>query len=66
MRPDEYRTIIKNLETHYQEFQRLSKGSDLFIEDDKKLIETQFTGAQTYYDDLVVQLPAFGKCSRHI
>ncbi|KAJ8279888.1 hypothetical protein COCON_G00069540 [Conger conger] len=59
MRPEEYRKIIKNMETHFQEFQRHSKGSDLFVEDDKQLIETQFTGAQTHYDDLVVHLPAF-------
>ncbi|XP_064189944.1 desmoplakin-B isoform X2 [Anguilla rostrata] len=59
MRPEEYRNIIKSLETHYQEFSRHSKGSDLFVEDDKKLIETQYTGAQTHYDDLVVQLPAY-------
>ncbi|KAJ8376859.1 hypothetical protein SKAU_G00074390 [Synaphobranchus kaupii] len=59
MRPEEYRSIIKSLETHYQEFQRHSKGSELFAEDDQQLIETQFTGAQTRYDDLVVQLPAY-------
>ncbi|XP_064189945.1 desmoplakin-B isoform X3 [Anguilla rostrata] len=63
MRPEEYRNIIKSLETHYQEFSRHSKGSDLFVEDDKKLIETQYTGAQTHYDDLVVQLPAYTAAS---
>ncbi|XP_066532560.1 desmoplakin-B isoform X3 [Hoplias malabaricus] len=59
MRPEEYRSIIKSLETHYQEFQRTSSGSDIFGEDDKKTIETQYSGAQKRYDDLVVQLPTY-------
>ncbi|KAJ8276853.1 hypothetical protein GJAV_G00068640 [Gymnothorax javanicus] len=64
MRPEEYRNIIKSLETHYQEFLRHSKGSELFEEDDKKLIENQYTGAQTHYDDLVVQLPAYSAAAK--
>ncbi|XP_036438172.1 desmoplakin isoform X2 [Colossoma macropomum] len=59
MRPEEYRNIIKSLETRYQEFQRNSMGSEIFGEEDRKTIETQYTGAQQHYDQLVVQLPAY-------
>ncbi|KAI4899136.1 hypothetical protein NFI96_013228 [Prochilodus magdalenae] len=59
MRPEEYRSIVKSLETHYQEFQRTSLGSEIFGEEDKRTIETQYTGAQQHYDQLVVQLPAY-------
>lgn len=62
MRPEEYRQIIKNLETHYEEFIMSSRGSQMFADDDKKNIETQFNVAQAHYDQLVVQLPTFGKC----
>ncbi|XP_034744791.1 desmoplakin-like isoform X2 [Etheostoma cragini] len=58
MRPDEYRNIIKRLETHYQEFMRTSQGSELFGEEEKKTIQGQFDKAQTYYDTLIIQLPA--------
>ncbi|KAI1889212.1 hypothetical protein AGOR_G00176790 [Albula goreensis] len=59
MRPEEYRRIIKSLETHYQEFLRISKGSEMFGEEEKKQIETQYSGAQTHYDKLVVELPTY-------
>uniref|UniRef100_A0A668ARA0 Desmoplakin n=1 Tax=Myripristis murdjan TaxID=586833 RepID=A0A668ARA0_9TELE len=57
MRPEEYRSIIKRLETHYQEFLRSSQGSELFGEEDKQTIQGQFAGAQNHYDTLVIQLP---------
>lgn len=60
MRPEEYRQIIKNLETHYEEFKRSSLGSQMFADDDKRSIENQFTEAQSHYDQLVVQLPTYG------
>ncbi|XP_034387213.1 desmoplakin-like isoform X1 [Cyclopterus lumpus] len=59
MRPDEYRQLIKSLETHYEEFKRSSHGSQMFADEDKKSIETQFTGAQTHFDKIVVQLPTY-------
>uniref|UniRef100_A0A8C7I912 Desmoplakin n=1 Tax=Oncorhynchus kisutch TaxID=8019 RepID=A0A8C7I912_ONCKI len=52
MRPEEYRNIIKSLETHYQEFLRSSQGSEMFGEDEKKKMEGQYSGAQTHYDTL--------------
>ncbi|XP_041752215.1 desmoplakin isoform X2 [Coregonus clupeaformis] len=61
MRPEEYRNIIKSLETHYQEFLRNSHGSEMFGEDDKKKMEGQYTGAQTHYDTLVIGLPTFNQ-----
>ncbi|KAL4630997.1 desmoplakin isoform X1 [Arapaima gigas] len=61
MRPEEYRSIIKSLETHYQEFRRNCLGSEMFGEEDKRNIETQYNGAQTYYDSLVVLLPGYGE-----
>ncbi|CAN9500755.1 unnamed protein product [Ophioblennius macclurei] len=59
MRPEEYRQIIKNMETHYEEFIRSSHGSQMFADEDKRSIETQFNGAQAHYDQLVVQLPTY-------
>uniref|UniRef100_A0A3Q3KGH3 Desmoplakin a n=1 Tax=Monopterus albus TaxID=43700 RepID=A0A3Q3KGH3_MONAL len=53
MRPEEYRTIIKRLETHYQEFLRTSQGSEMFGEEDKKTIQGHFDKAQNYYDTLI-------------
>uniref|UniRef100_A0A8C9XW16 Desmoplakin n=1 Tax=Sander lucioperca TaxID=283035 RepID=A0A8C9XW16_SANLU len=62
MRPDEYRNIIKRLETHYQEFMRTSQGSELFGEEEKKTMQGHFDKAQTYYDTLIIQLPAYSEC----
>ncbi|XP_010742119.3 desmoplakin-A isoform X1 [Larimichthys crocea] len=59
MGPEEYRSIIKRLETHYQEFQQTSKGSELFGEEDKKTIQGHFDKAQTHYDTLIIQLPTY-------
>uniref|UniRef100_A0A3Q3FTX0 Desmoplakin a n=1 Tax=Labrus bergylta TaxID=56723 RepID=A0A3Q3FTX0_9LABR len=61
MRPEEYRSIIKRLETHYQEFQHTSQGSDLFGEDDKMNIQGYFDKAQNHYDTLIIQLPAYSE-----
>ncbi|KAM6990568.1 desmoplakin-A isoform 2-T2 [Tautogolabrus adspersus] len=59
MRPEEYRSVIKRLETHYQEFQRTSQGSDLFGDEDKINIQGHFDKAQNYYDTLIIQLPTY-------
>ncbi|KAM6919920.1 desmoplakin-A-like [Lycodopsis pacificus] len=59
MRPDEYRSIIKRLETHYQEFLRTSQGSEMFGEDEKKTIQGHFDKAQKHYDILIFQLPDY-------
>ncbi|KAG9333836.1 hypothetical protein JZ751_010053 [Albula glossodonta] len=59
MRPEEYRSIIKSLEMNYQEFLRSSMGSEMFNDDDKRKMETQYTGAQKHYDRLVIQLPTY-------
>ncbi len=61
MRPEEYRQIIKNLETHFEEFKVSSQGSQMFADEDKRSIENQFTGAQAHYEQLVVQLPVYGQ-----
>uniref|UniRef100_A0A672YY88 Desmoplakin b n=1 Tax=Sphaeramia orbicularis TaxID=375764 RepID=A0A672YY88_9TELE len=62
MSQEEYRQIIRSMETHYEEFKKTSKGSQMFAEEDRKVIENQFTGAQAHYDKLVVQLPSYGQC----
>uniref|UniRef100_A0A6Q2YGZ9 Desmoplakin a n=1 Tax=Esox lucius TaxID=8010 RepID=A0A6Q2YGZ9_ESOLU len=62
MRPEEYRSIIKRLETHYQEFLHNSHGSEMFGEDEKKTIEGQYAGAQKHYDTIVINLPAHSEC----
>lgn len=59
MRPEEYRSIIKRLETHYQEFLRTSQGSEMFGEEDKKTIQGHFDNAQNHYDTLIIQLPSY-------
>ncbi len=59
MRPEEYRQIIKNLETHFEEFKVSCHGSQMFAEEDKRSMENQFNGAQAHYDQLVVQLPTY-------
>ncbi|XP_056326684.1 desmoplakin-A isoform X1 [Danio aesculapii] len=59
MRPEEYRQTIKNLEIHYQEFLRNSIGSEMFGDEDKRKMELQYSGAQSHYDRLVIQLPNY-------
>lgn len=61
MRPDEYRKIIKNLETHFAEFQVSCNGSQMFADEDKRVIENEYNGATAHYDQLVVQLPVYGQ-----
>ncbi|MEQ2268669.1 hypothetical protein XENORESO_009929 [Xenotaenia resolanae] len=57
MRPEEYRQIMKKLETHFEEFKISSSGSEMFGDEDKRSIENQVTGAQAHYDKLVMELP---------
>ncbi|XP_059358499.1 desmoplakin-A isoform X1 [Carassius carassius] len=59
MRPEEYRNIIKSLELHYQEFMRNSLGSEMFSDEEKRKMEMQYAGAQSHYDQLVIQLPNY-------
>ncbi|XP_074492378.1 uncharacterized protein LOC141768198 isoform X1 [Sebastes fasciatus] len=66
MRPEEYRQLIKSLETRYEEFKMTSHGSQMFADEDKKMIENQFTGAQTHYDQIVVELPTYIAQQEHI
>lgn len=63
MRPEEYRKIIKNLETHFAEFKVSCNGSQMFADEDKRAIESQFNGATAHYDQLVVQLPVYSQYS---
>uniref|UniRef100_A0A673Y7U6 Desmoplakin n=1 Tax=Salmo trutta TaxID=8032 RepID=A0A673Y7U6_SALTR len=64
MRPEEYRSILKGLETHYSEFIHCCHGSEMFKDEDKRSIESQYTGAQAHYDQLVVQLPAYKEAKK--
>lgn len=57
MRKEDYQKVIADLEIHYQEFIRNSQGSEMFGDDDKRKIQTQFTDAQKHYQTLVIQLP---------
>lgn len=66
MPPDEYRNVIKILETHYQEFLRTSQGSEMFGEEDRKIIQGRFDDAQKNYYDLIIQLPAHGEWERFL
>lgn len=65
MRPEEYRSIIKNLELHYQEFMRNGLSSEMFSDEDKRKMEMHYSGAQSIYDRLVIQLPNNSKTLAH-
>ncbi|XP_016095801.1 desmoplakin-like [Sinocyclocheilus grahami] len=59
MTPEEYSSIIRSLEMHFQEFKKHSQGSELFAAEDHKQMESQYTGAQQHYSKLVVDLPVY-------
>ncbi|XP_030228718.1 desmoplakin-like, partial [Gadus morhua] len=59
MSSEEYRSLIKQLETHYAEFRVNSHGSQMIEEEDLMTIESQYNGAQNHYEQLVVQLPSY-------
>eukprot|EP00070_Physeter_catodon_P027794 XP_028334688.1 desmoplakin [Physeter catodon] len=59
MRLEDYTKTISDLELRYQDFIRDSQGSEMFGDDDKRKIQTQFTDAQKHYQTLVVQLPSY-------
>lgn len=61
MQPEEQREILKSLESHFEEFKVSCQGSQMFADEDKRTMESQFNGAQAYYDQLVVQLPAYSQ-----
>uniref|UniRef100_A0A8C8BRA4 Desmoplakin n=1 Tax=Oncorhynchus tshawytscha TaxID=74940 RepID=A0A8C8BRA4_ONCTS len=61
MRPEEYRSILKSLEAHYSEFTHCCHGSEMFKDEDKRSIESQYTGAHAHYDRLLVQLPVYSE-----
>ncbi|KAK3546606.1 hypothetical protein QTP70_030638 [Hemibagrus guttatus] len=56
MKPDEYRSIIKNLESHYEEFRRLSQQSNLFEEADQRKMAADYSSAQTHYDAIITKI----------
>uniref|UniRef100_A0A669DKM6 Desmoplakin b n=1 Tax=Oreochromis niloticus TaxID=8128 RepID=A0A669DKM6_ORENI len=62
MRPEEYRKMIKSMETHYDEFILNSVNSQMFADEDKRSIENQVNDAQSHYEQLVVQIPTYSKC----
>ncbi|PWA28575.1 hypothetical protein CCH79_00013529 [Gambusia affinis] len=59
MHPEEYRQIMKKLESFYEEFKINSHDSEMFVDEDKKSMENQVTVAQAHYDKLVVELPTY-------
>uniref|UniRef100_A0A7N8XU24 Desmoplakin b n=1 Tax=Mastacembelus armatus TaxID=205130 RepID=A0A7N8XU24_9TELE len=61
MRPEDYRQIFKNLENHFEEFKLSCHNSQMFDDEDKRRMETQVSGAQTHYEQLVVQLPTYSQ-----
>lgn len=61
MHPEEYRGIRKNLDSHYQEYQRNCVGSEMFGDEDKRAIDSQYTGAQKHYEQLIIRLPDYGE-----
>ncbi|TMS20240.1 Desmoplakin [Larimichthys crocea] len=59
MRPEEYRQIIKSLETHFEEFKVSCHGSQMFADEEKKSIENQISGSQAHYEQLVAKLHVY-------
>ncbi|XP_078544198.1 desmoplakin isoform X3 [Lissotriton helveticus] len=59
MRYEDYQKVVSDLEIHYQEFLRNSQGSEMFGDDDKRKMQSQFSEAQKHYQTLVVQLPNY-------
>ncbi|KAE8597867.1 hypothetical protein XENTR_v10016627 [Xenopus tropicalis] len=58
MRQEDYQKVVTDLEIHYQEFLRNSQGSNMFGDEDKRKMQSQFSEAQKHYQTLVVQLPS--------
>ncbi|CAH2284270.1 desmoplakin isoform X1 [Pelobates cultripes] len=58
MRQEDYQRVVTDLELHYQEFLRNSQGSNMFGDEEKRKMQSQFTEAQKHYQTLVVQLPS--------
>uniref|UniRef100_A0A3Q2YS46 Desmoplakin n=1 Tax=Hippocampus comes TaxID=109280 RepID=A0A3Q2YS46_HIPCM len=56
MNPEEYSQFINSLETHYEEFKRSCQGSQMFVENDKRGIESQYNAAQAYYGTLLTKV----------
>ncbi|XP_062850665.1 desmoplakin-A isoform X3 [Trichomycterus rosablanca] len=46
MKPEEYKSIVRSLEQHYEEFLRLSGESSVFKDADKRKMEEDFNTAQ--------------------
>ncbi|XP_030064734.1 desmoplakin isoform X1 [Microcaecilia unicolor] len=63
MRYEDYQKVVTDLEVHYQDFLKNSQGSEIFGDEDKRKMQSQFTDAQKYYQTLVVQLPAYQRGS---
>lgn len=59
MRQEDYQKVVTDLEVHYQEFMRNSQGSNMFGDEDKRKMHSQFSEAQKHYQTLVVQLPTY-------
>nr|XP_033790623.1 desmoplakin isoform X1 [Geotrypetes seraphini] len=59
MKYEDYQKVVSDLELHYQDFLKNSQGSEIFGDEDKRKMQSQFTDAQKHYQTLVVQLPAY-------
>uniref|UniRef100_I3JGQ8 Desmoplakin b n=1 Tax=Oreochromis niloticus TaxID=8128 RepID=I3JGQ8_ORENI len=66
MRPEEYRKMIKSMETHYDEFILNSVNSQMFADEDKRSIENQVNDAQSHYEQLVVQIPTYTEAKKEV
>ncbi|KAM3604383.1 uncharacterized protein V6R79_010310 [Siganus canaliculatus] len=59
MPPEEYRKLIKSLETHYQEFLRNSQGSEMFSDEERRKFQENYEQAQNVYETLIYQLTTY-------
>lgn len=57
---------MKKLQIHFEEFKISSQSSEMFADEDKKMIEDQVNGAQAHYDKLVVEMPTYGEYSKEL
>uniref|UniRef100_A0A803SXN3 Plectin n=1 Tax=Anolis carolinensis TaxID=28377 RepID=A0A803SXN3_ANOCA len=53
MPPEEYRQVLRSLETHYQEFLRSSQDAQNFLPDDRLQVEREVTSCNQKYELLL-------------
>ncbi|XP_078722435.1 plectin isoform X1 [Lampetra fluviatilis] len=56
MPPDQYESVMKNLEVHYEDFLEDSRDSQLFSSTDRMTLERDMSSCKQYFDQLLITL----------